>query len=116
MKEGVAIACYGYLGGGTVEAVKMGFTTGAALLKFSAKWCGPCKAVHPRFLEMIQQSSIPCYHVDIEDDPHDLSKAFSVTKLPTFLLLQDGDEVGRVEGANLERVAELLVPRHTLAA
>jgi thioredoxin 1 len=100
--------CYGYLGGGTVDQVKRGFAEGDALLKFTAKWCGPCQAIHPRFVEMAQQSLVPCYHVDIEEDEHQLAHNFAVTKLPTFLRLADGKEVARVEGADLERVVDLL--------
>ena len=100
--------CYGYLGGGSVEQVKRGFAEGDALLKFTAKWCGPCQAVHPRFVELAQESSVPCYHVDIEEDEHELARNFGITKLPTFLRLRDGKEVSRVEGANLERVMDLL--------
>jgi thioredoxin 1 len=100
--------CYGYLGGGTVDQVKRGFAEGDALLKFTAKWCGPCQAIHPRFVELAQESSVPCYHVDIEEDEHELARNFGITKLPTFLRLKDGKEVSRVEGANLEKVVDLL--------
>jgi thiol-disulfide isomerase/thioredoxin len=102
--------CYGHLGGGSVEQVKAGFVQGDALLKFTAKWCGPCQAVHPRFLEMARGSLVPCYHVDIEEDARELALGFAVTKLPTFLRLKDGKEVARVVGANLESVAALLSP------
>ena len=102
--------CYAYLGGGSSEAVRQGFAKGQALLKFSAKWCGPCREIYPRFIDMAQGSSTPCYHVDIENDPSELSKAFKITKLPTFLLLREGVEVLRVEGACLDKVATLLDP------
>ena len=108
------MTCYGYLGGGTVEQVKQGFVNGDALLKFTAKWCGPCQAVHPRFVEMAQSSLVPCYHVDIEEDEHELARNFGITKLPTFLRLTDGVEVARVEGSNLESVADLLTPSDVL--
>lgn len=106
--------CYGYLGGGTVDQVKKGFAEGDALLKFTAKWCGPCQAIHPRFVELAQQSTVPCYHVDIEEDEHELARNFSIAKLPTFLRLKDGKEVSRVEGANLDKVADLLGPGEVL--
>jgi len=106
--------CYGYLGGGTADQVKEGFVQGDALLKFTAKWCGPCQAIHPRFVEMAKAGLVPCYHVDIEEDEHELTRTFGVTKLPTFLRLSDGKEVARVEGANLESVVGLLVPGNVL--
>jgi thiol-disulfide isomerase/thioredoxin len=104
--------CYGHIGGGSAEQVKRGFVEGDAVLKFSAKWCGPCQAIKQRFQEMAEAGAVPCYLVDVDEDQHQLCQSFGVTKLPTFLRLQDGREVGRVEGANLELIAGLLASVH----
>lgn len=97
-----------HAGGGAPEAAERGLTSGTALVKFSAKWCGPCRAVHPQFLALAAQSPFPFYHIDIEDDPAGVTTAFEVASLPTFVLLRDGAELGRVEGAYMDRVRALL--------
>lgn len=105
-------ACYSLIGGGTAEQVRRGFVEGDAVLKFSARWCGPCQAIKQRFREMAEASSVPCYLIDVDEDRHGLCQSFGVKKLPTFLRIKDGRELGRVEGADLELVADLLVPEY----
>jgi thiol-disulfide isomerase/thioredoxin len=106
------MACYGHIGGGSAEQVKHGFVDGDAVLKFSARWCGPCQAIKERFRQMAEASPVPCYLVDADEDEHGLCQSFGVKKLPTFLRLQDGREVGRVEGADLQLIADLLSSVH----
>jgi thioredoxin-like negative regulator of GroEL len=106
--KSMADFCYGHIGGGTAEQIKCGFTQGGAVLKFSARWCGPCRAIQERFREMAEGSAVPCYLVDLDEDEHGLAQSFGITKLPTFLRLQDGHAVGKVEGADLDLVADLL--------
>lgn len=108
-------ASYVFLGGGNDEGegetrlLAESHALGGVILKFSAKWCGPCRAVHEDFVRMAQQSPVPCFHIDIEDDPLGLAATFGIEKLPTFLLLQNGEEVGRVEGASLDQIAQLFL-------
>jgi len=112
----MALASYEYLGGGggggddddVAKSLASAMPDGV-LLKFGAKWCGPCRAVHAGFVQLAQQSPVPCFQVDIEEDPEGLASAFSIEKLPTFLLLRSGSEAGRVEGASLEQVRQLLL-------
>jgi len=103
-------SCYGHIGGGSAEQVRRGFVEGEALLKFSARWCGPCQAIKNRFQEMAEHGPVPCYLVDADEDEQGLCQSFAVKRLPTFLRLRDGFEIGRVEGASLESVAPLLAP------
>jgi len=108
----MTLAVYEYLGGGgdgAAESLTSSSMPDGVLLKFGAKWCGPCRAVHAGFVELAQRSPVPCFQVDIEEDPEGLASAFSIEKLPTFLLLRSGAEAGRVEGASLEQVRQLLL-------
>ena len=89
-------------------AREAGFSAGHVLLEFSAPWCGPCHVARPRVLELVKRSPLPRYHVDVEDDAHGLTSSLGVKKLPTYLLLQDGRELARVEGADLESLEALL--------
>lgn len=80
------------------------------LIKFGAKWCGPCRKIAADYYALISQSvyaDIKFNEVDVDDSP-DVSEEYSVTSLPTFILLKDSVEIGRVAGANLPGVRELL--------
>jgi thiol-disulfide isomerase/thioredoxin len=98
-----------YLGGGSGGGDD--YSSGAALVKFTAAWCGPCRATQPAFLALAAGSPVACFEADIDEvEGGRLAEALGVSALPTFLLLRDGREVagGRVVGAKLPEVRRLL--------
>lgn len=67
------------------------------VLKFSASWCGPCKALSMT-LEDIDDLDTVVQEIDI-DYELDLAATYNIRSVPTLVVLQDGTEVRRKTGA-----------------
>ena len=67
------------------------------VLKFSASWCGPCKALSMT-LKDIDDLDTVVKEIDI-DDQLDLAATYNIRSVPTLVVLQDGTEVRRKTGA-----------------
>lgn len=80
-----------------------------SLLKFGAKWCGPCKKIQP-FVETLKSKfpELTLTYVDIDEDINNLCDKYNIESLPTFVLLVDDKEVGRVLGADKQELVKLL--------
>ncbi len=71
------------------------------VLKFSAPWCGPCKALKPVWEKLESEyngrKNIELISIDVDDEP-DLSVKFSVRSIPTIVYLENEKEVHRING------------------
>jgi thiol-disulfide isomerase/thioredoxin len=74
-------------------------------LYFTADWCGPCKRVRPIVEEINKDSQLKFKVIDA-DDNIDLCKTFSITSIPTFILLEDNVEIKRLSGAKTKTELE----------
>ena len=81
---------------------------GLVLLEFGTDWCGHCLAAQAPISEAL--SAQPGWtHIKVEDGPgRKLGRSFRVKLWPTLVLLQDGQEVGRV--VRPTRVEEVAAP------
>lgn len=70
------------------------------LLEFGAKWCGPCRQMEPVISALAREYAgrVQLRVIDVDDDPA-LAQRYDVRSMPTFVLLRDGREVGRIVGA-----------------
>lgn len=67
------------------------------VLKFSATWCGPCKALS-NILEQYYSGDAAIEEVDI-DDQKELTAEYGIRGVPTCVLLDDnGNEIRRKSG------------------
>ncbi|HZI01073.1 MAG TPA: thioredoxin family protein [Flavisolibacter sp.] len=72
------------------------------ILVFGGTWCGDTKSLLPKFFALTDaagfaQNRITLLGVDrSKKTVHHLSEAFGITNVPTFIVLKNGKEIGRV--------------------
>ncbi|MBR6164830.1 MAG: thioredoxin [Clostridia bacterium] len=71
----------------------------AAVVDFSATWCGPCRMLAPVLEQLSEElgSKVKFYNVDVDDDGA-LAAGFFISSVPTVLLLKNGKVVDRSIG------------------
>nr|AIY26018.1 thioredoxin-1 [Taenia solium] len=75
---------------------------------FFATWCGPCKALAPKLDEMAKENAnVVFVKVDV-DECQDVAEKYRVTAMPTLFVFKNGNEIGRVVGANEASIRELI--------
>jgi thioredoxin 1 len=69
------------------------------VLKFSAVWCGPCRALKPTFDQVRTLIADVVYEeIDVDSDPSATIK-YNVHSVPTIVIEKNGQEVFRTKGA-----------------
>lgn len=69
------------------------------LLDFYADWCGPCRMVSPLVDEIAKEN--PQYlvgKINVDQEP-ELAQAFSVSSIPTLVVMKNGKIVQKIVGA-----------------
>jgi thioredoxin 1 len=73
---------------------------------FTADWCGPCKKVRPIVEELNRDQSEVKFQIIDVDSEGELARTFEVKSIPTFILIEDGQEVNRFTGAKTKKDLE----------
>ena len=69
------------------------------LVDFWAVWCGPCRAVAPVIEELSGEvENVKFGKLDI-DNSRETAMAYKVESIPTMILYNNGEPVGRTMGA-----------------
>jgi thiol-disulfide isomerase/thioredoxin len=68
------------------------------VLYFTADWCNPCQRTRPIAEELKRDGLIDFIFVDADSEIELLQK-FGIKSVPTYILLEDGSEVKRMNGA-----------------
>jgi len=71
------------------------------LLDFTNSYCPPCQQMVP-LLQRMEHDGFPIRKIDTTQDPI-LTKQYGVTRIPTFVLLVEGQEVKRFVGLTSEQ-------------
>ena len=66
------------------------------ILYFSAVWCGPCTMMSKTIEGLSSEINIEKIDVDKNSE---LTKQYGIKSIPTFVLIKDGIEGGRIVGA-----------------
>jgi thioredoxin 1 len=73
-----------------------------------AEWCGPCKKITPMIEELIEDHpNVKFIKLDMDKFPK-LAKDLGVKYLPTFILFDEGHDIGSVQKADIEKVKTML--------
>ena len=71
---------------------------GIVFVKFSAKWCGPCKVYAPVFEKFAEENlDVKCYSVDCEESP-ELAEEHGIMSIPMTLVFVEGKFVKQRQG------------------
>ncbi len=63
------------------------------ILKFSATWCAPCKAIAPIVQDVATGRNLEIQEVDVDNDPEGLVAKYHVRGVPTILILDDDETI-----------------------
>ena len=72
------------------------------ILAFAGTWCSDTKNLLPKFFVLTEAAGFPQDHITLlgvdhnKKTIHHLAEAFKVINVPTFIILKNGQEVGRV--------------------
>lgn len=78
------------------------------IVKFSAKWCGPCKTIAPKY-DALSKHFTKCLFLYIDiDELSDASTVQDVSAVPTFKLFKNGTLVSRFSGADIPKLENLI--------
>ncbi len=78
------------------------------IIKFSAKWCGPCKTIQPFFAGLESQYPDIVFATCDCDDCPDVSDMCSIQSLPTFVRFKNGKQTESVIGISKSQISNLL--------
>ena len=72
---------------------------GMVLLDFYADWCGPCRMVSPIVEEIARENpQFTIGKINVDDEP-ELAASFSITSIPTLVVIKDGVIINQSAGA-----------------
>lgn len=82
-------------------------TKGRTVLLFTADWCPDCHFLDP-FLPEIENdfSDLNFYNID-RDESMDIAKELNVFGIPSFIVYQNGEEIGRLVNKKRKTKAEV---------
>jgi len=70
------------------------------LVDFYAEWCGPCKIMKPRLLDVAERIGEKAKVVEIDvDREKEIAEHYRIQSVPTFIIFKNGEQLWRQSGA-----------------
>ena len=84
--------------------------TGRSLVDFWATWCGPCRMIAPAIEALGEKyaGKANICKVDVDEQP-ELARRFGVMSIPTIIVFQDGQQLGKLVGVRSQAELEALL-------
>lgn len=70
--------------------------TGRVVLEFSADWCPDCRFLDPLMPEIESDFADSKFYQIDRDSAVDVAKELNIMGIPSFVVYQDGQEIGRL--------------------
>ena len=92
---------YGTADASAVEAFRNN-AKNFSMIVFGGTWCGDTKNLLPVFYRLVDKSGYPQKKITLigvdraKTAPADLHKKYNITNVPTFIVIRNGKEIGRV--------------------
>jgi thioredoxin 1 len=87
------------------------------LVDFYATWCPPCQALAPRVDELAAELGGRAGVVKVNvDDDGDLASRYRITSVPTLILFDQGEQVGRWVGLQSKATLQAALDRRLAVA
>lgn len=85
-------------------------SNGVGIIDFTAKWCGPCKAIAPIYEQLSQQyKDVKFLKVDIDNDNvAQVVQEHGITGVPTFTMYKGPRKVENFTGARIDLLRKVL--------
>ena len=80
------------------------------MVKYSASWCNPCKTITPFYQQLASDPEYnSCVFVEIDvDEVPSLAEKYSISCMPTFQLLINGEVSSEFSGASKDKLLRIL--------
>ena len=79
------------------------------VIDFTASWCPPCQMIKPIFEQLAKDLEGKAVLVKVDvDEMGQLAQEFGINCMPTFKVVKGGQVVDQLEGANKEKLTQII--------